>query len=204
MSNTPTNTSVEPRDMSFAFRKARETVLRMLSVIEDPDSTTQETRRACSTIRAAIEVQDDPNRYGVNLGECELSAMVANPSVDRLAEELDSQEAAFAEKLRQFMKARGVTQRELASRIGCTQPAISQMLKRECRPQKKTILGLATALNVDPRDLWPDLDVTDILDTVAAVQQEQTMLETEAEVFRRALERPAPETPAAPLPKRKR
>jgi transcriptional regulator with XRE-family HTH domain len=190
--------------MSFAFRKARETVLRMLSVIEDPDSTTQETRRACSTIRAAIEVQDDPNRYGVNLGECELSAMVANPSVDRLAEELDSQEAAFAEKLRQFMKARGVTQRELASRIGCTQPAISQMLKRECRPQKKTILGLATALNVDPRDLWPDLDVTDILDTVAAVQQEQTMLETEAEVFRRALERPAPETPAAPLPKRKR
>ena len=78
------------------------------------------------------------------------------------------------------------------------------MLKRNCRPQKKTIVSLASALDVEPRDLWPDVDVTDILDTVAAVQQEQIMSEEEADAFRRALERPATAAPAAPLPKRKR
>jgi transcriptional regulator with XRE-family HTH domain len=204
MSNTLTDTLIGSHDMPVAFRKLRQTVLRMLTVIENPDSTAQERQRACSTIRDAFESHEDPNGYGVNLAECEVSAAARYASIDRAAVELDSQEAAFAEKLRELMKARAVTQSELASRIGCTQPAISQMLKRECRPQRKTILGLANALNVDPRELWPDLDVTDILDTVAAVQQEQTMSEAEADAFRRALEKPAAEAPAAPLPKRKR
>lgn len=204
MSNSSIETPSESRDVLAAFRKLRQTVLRMLPVVENPDSTEQEIRRACGTIRDAFELQDDPTRYGVNLAECEVNAVAHFPSVDRLASELDSQEAAFAEKLRQLMKARAVTQAELASRIGCSQPAISQMLNRKCRPQRRTILNLATALNVDPRELWRDLDVTDILDTVAAVQEDQTMSETEAEVFRRALERPVSEVPAAPLPKRKR
>lgn len=204
MSNTPTDTPIEPRDMYVAFRKVRQTVLCMLTVIENPTSTVQERQRACSTIRDAFESNDDPDRYGVNLARSEVNAAARYASVDHVANELDSQEAAFAEKLRELMKARAMTQSELSSRVGCTQPAISQMLKRECRPQRKTILALANALNVDPRELWPDLDVTDILDTVAAVQQEQVMSDAEADAFRRAVKRlPDAEAPAAPLPKRK-
>jgi len=204
MSKTPTDTPIEPRDMSVAFRKMQQTVLRMLAVIENSNSTSQERQRACSTIRDAFESHDDPYGYGVNLGKSEVNAAARYASVDYVANELDSQEAAFAEKLRELMKTRAMTQSELASRVGCTQPAISQMLKRECRPQRKTIVGLANALNVDPRELWPDLDVTDILDTVAAAQQEQIMSDAEAEMFRRAMDRPAAEAPAAPLPRRKR
>lgn len=204
MSNRIADTRIESRDMTVALRKIRQTVLRMLTVIENANSTAEEKQRACSTIRDAFELHGDPNRYGVTLAEYEANAAANHPSVDRLAGELDSQEAAFAEKLRELMKARAMTQSELASRIGCTQPAISQMLKRQCRPQKKTLVSLANALDVQPRDLWPDVDVTDILDTVAAVQQEQIMSEAEADVFRRVLERPAPAAPAAPLPKRKR
>ncbi len=204
MSNTLTDTSIASHDKPVAYRKLRQTVVRMLTVIENPDSTAEERQRACSTIRDALESHEDPNGYGVNLAACEVSAAARYASIDRVAVELDSQEAAFAEKLRELMKARAMTQSELASRIGCTQPAISQMLKRECRPQRKTVLGLANALNVHPRELWPDLDVTDILDTVAAVQQEQTMSEAEADAFRRALEKPAAEAPATPLPKRRR
>lgn len=204
MSKTPTDNPTEPRDMSVSFRKVRQTVLRMLTVIENSNSTSQERLRACSTIRDAFESHDDPYGYGVNLGKSEVNAAARYASLDHVANELDSQEAAFAERLRELMKTRAMTQSELASRVGCTQPAISQMLKRECRPQRKTIFGLANALNVDPRELWPDLDVTDILDTVAAVQQEQIMSDAEADVFRRAIDRPAAEAPAAPLPRRKR
>ena len=203
MSNTHTDTPIESRDMSVAFRKVRQTVLQMLRVIENPNSTAHERQRACSTIRDAFELHDDPHRYGVSPAVCEARAAARYASIDRVADELDSQEAAFAEKLRELMKARAITQSELASRVGCTQPAISQMLKRECRPQRKTILGLANALDVDPRELWPDLDVTDILDTVAAVQEDQTMSEVEADAVRRALEGPAAEAPATRLPRRK-
>lgn len=155
----------------------------MLDVIEAPDSTPHDRKIACSAIRDAFALQADkaPQDASTN-----------------------SQEAAFAEKLHELMTSRNITQVELASRVGCSQPAISQMLKRQCRPQKATILKLASALGVDARELWPDLDVTDILDTIAAVQEEETMSEVEADVVRRALERPATDAPAASLPKRKR
>ena len=102
------------------------------------------------------------------------------------------------------MKARAITQTQLASRVGCSQPAISQMLKRECRPQRSTILNLAAALDVDPRELWSNLDVTDILDTVAAVQEDTEMTAAEAGAILRALDSPPANASARALPSRKK
>jgi transcriptional regulator with XRE-family HTH domain len=53
------------------------------------------------------------------------------------------------------MEERGVTQTELAERIGVGQPAISNMLCRQCRPQKRTVEKIAAALEVAPEELWP-------------------------------------------------
>lgn len=185
-----------------SLRQIRQTVERMLDVIENPDSTPHDRKRAGSTIRDLLAARD-AGEYGLSLTEYEISEAANDVSADRRARQFDSQEAEFAEKLRELMKAQAVTQVELASRVGCSQPAISQMLKRQCRPQKATILKLASALGVDARELWPDLDVTNILDTIAAVQQDETMSDAEADIVRRALRRPT-DTSAAPLPKRKR
>jgi transcriptional regulator with XRE-family HTH domain len=182
--------SITGQVLSTTLQQIRNTVERMLDVIEAPESTPHDRKRACSAIRDAFASQVDE--------------VAPDSSAERRATDTNSQEAAFAEKLHELMKSRGITQVELASRIGCSQPAISQMLKRQCRPQKATILKLASALGVDPRELWPDLDVTDILDTIAAAQQEETMSEVEADVVHRALEHPATVAPAAPLPKSKR
>lgn len=198
MSQLPSNAPIESNDASAAFRTVRLTVQRVLAVLEDPDATADERKIACNAIREALELHEQPASDG---RDHELGAIASGSSSDA---DCDSQEAAFAEKLRELMKSRAVTQAELASRIGCTQPAISQMLKRKCRPQKSTILSLAAALNVDARELWPDLEVADILDVVAAVQQEQALSEGEAAAFRRALERRTVKAPAAPLPRRKR
>ncbi len=55
------------------------------------------------------------------------------------------------------------------------------MLNRTCRPQKKTIVKLAEALNVQPSDLWPDIEVAEMLDAVASFQQDDyVMMEAEA------------------------
>src|SRR5207249_185200 len=70
-------------------------------------------------------------------------------------ERMDAEEASFAQRLREVMAEKGLKQEELAARVGIGQPAIAMMLKRTCRPQKKTILRFATAIGVSPEALWP-------------------------------------------------
>ena len=93
---------------------------------------------------------------------------------------MDCQETAFADRLHELMELKRVTQQELSNRVGCSQPAISQMLNRKCRPQKKTILKLAEALQVQPQELWPDIEVAEMLDAVASFEQEDHVM-TDAE-----------------------
>ncbi|MFN9292273.1 MAG: helix-turn-helix domain-containing protein, partial [Planctomyces sp.] len=69
--------------------------------------------------------------------------------------ELDAEEATFAERLRAIMEAKNVSQEQLALLTGVGQPAISNMLKRQCRPQRRTIVRLAQALDVAESELWP-------------------------------------------------
>ena len=68
---------------------------------------------------------------------------------------LDDEEKEFAKRLHQHMKAAGMKQGELAKKIGVGQPAISNMLNRQCRPQQRTVKKLAKALGATPGDLWP-------------------------------------------------
>ncbi len=117
----------------------------------------------------------------------------------------DSQEAAFADRLRELMAIKCITQEELSRRAGCTQPAVSQMLGRKCRPQKKTILKLADALGVPPRDLWPDIEVAETLDAVADFAEDgRNMSEAEGEALRSTSTRNAPKIAVRPLPTRSR
>lgn len=119
--------------------------------------------------------------------------------------QVDSQETAFADRLRDLMALKCVTQEGLARRIGCSQPAISQMLNRKCRPQKTTILKLADALHVAPRELWPDIEVADLLDAAAAFAEEgRPMTEAEARALRDGSKRNSPKIPVRALPSRRR
>jgi transcriptional regulator with XRE-family HTH domain len=191
-------------DLSQRLMQMRQTVLSMLELIENEETSYADRKRATGTIRDALELLDSREAFGVRLDQLELGAASRSRIDDYAVHELDSQEAAFARKLMELMKARALTQAELASRIGRSQPAISQMLKRQCRPQRTTIINLAAALDVDARELWPNLDVTDILDTVAAVQEDGEMTNAEADALRRTLDKPAANAPASPLPSRKR
>ena len=38
------------------------------------------------------------------------------------------------------------------------QPAVSMMVNRTCYPQKRTVEKIASALSVEPEDLWPKYD----------------------------------------------
>ena len=162
--------------------EVRDVVLRMVNVVESSQATPADRQHALATIADVLRLKPD--------------------NEDAQA---PSQQAAFADRLRDLMTERCVTQQELAQRIGCSQPAISQMLNRNCRPQKKTILRLAQALDVLPQELWPDLVVADLLDAVTSFQQDDyVMTEAEAESLRNTDRRNAPKIPVRSLPARRR
>lgn len=198
------NTNEHPVISESTFRQVRQTTLGMLRIVEDPNSTHEEVIRACSTIRDAFNVEESREAFGTLIANGRVSNTDRNAMEDRNESRLDTQEVAFWDKVLQLMRSRSITQVQLAERLDTTQPAVSQMLKRRCRPQRSTIMSLASAFGVAPQELWPDLEVTDILDTVAAFHQEQPMSESESEAIRRSLKREAAKAPANPLPKRQR
>jgi len=202
MKNETSNVGNSQLQDSEHFRR---TVLSMLEIVEAEETSLADRKRAASTIRSAL-LQHDKLRepFSFPLNQLEVREASRNRAVDYSASELDSQEAKFADRLKDLMKARAITQLQLASRIGCTQPAISQMLNRQCRPQRGTILNLAAALDIEPHELWPNLDLTDILDTVAAVQEDREMTAAEANAFRRTLDKPPANAAARELPSRKK
>ena len=179
-------------------------VFSQIAVVDASDSTDLEKQRAYSTIRSALELQPFQETLGFDIEQHEANTAARDQDAAQIADRLDSQESGFYERLENILRRKRLPQTELAKRLGMTQPAVSQMLSRKCRPQRETIVRFAKALEVDPRELWPDLDVAGILDTAAAVQQDQPFSEAEADAIDRALKGKAAKTPARPLPKQKR
>jgi lambda repressor-like predicted transcriptional regulator len=100
---------------------------------------------------------DDKGLPGLDLEEAEGIAQKIKPEAKDVLMRMDQEEATFAERLREVMKEKGMTQERLAEMVGVGQSAISMMLQRSCRPQQRTIRRLAEALGVAPKELWPTI-----------------------------------------------
>jgi transcriptional regulator with XRE-family HTH domain len=184
----------------------QDAVLRLVVIVQNPQSPSSERQRAMAAIAdmLSLSFENDAEECTPNRSADE-GTPAHRPAPEGGGRGFGSQGSAFAERLRALMQARGISQQDLAERIGCSQPAISQMLGRNRRPQKATILRLAEALRVSPRELWPDLDAAAMLDAVASFQQnEYPMTEVEAEALAKTAHRNPPRVPARALPQRRR
>jgi lambda repressor-like predicted transcriptional regulator len=130
----------------------QEAIRDMIDIVNDPESTPEETEAALVTIADALFPSWTNGDLGADLEECETGA--PDDVRPKLAE-ADSQEALFADRVGELLKKTGMRQKDLADRIGVGQPAISMMLSRKCRPQRKTVEKIAEALGVLPSDIWP-------------------------------------------------
>jgi transcriptional regulator with XRE-family HTH domain len=161
----------------------------MFAVLEYEHSTHEDKQRAHSTIADAL-VLNPENRHGCyGMDQTRL---------------VDAQEASFADRLSKLLIERNITQEELADRIGCTQSAISKILTRKARPRRTTIFKLSEALKVEPTELWPQLEVPAILDSVADAFADAELTEEQAKSLDAASRRPAAKVKTRELPSRKR
>jgi transcriptional regulator with XRE-family HTH domain len=184
--------------------EVQQAVCEMLQVLDEPSSSEEQRDMAISTIADALFRNPHQGEYGMDLAASEGEAAAVEPRLQAIVKRMDEEEDSFALRLRKLMDDRRITQEELAKRIGVGQPAISNMLNRNCRPQKKTIMKLATALNVSPTVLWPGVEVQQILDAIDRVQDDQVMSAAEAEALQAALNRPPSRIEVTRLPVRNR
>lgn len=127
----------------------------MLAAFKDPELDEDDRALAAMTLADILHPNFYKGLLGSDLKECEAQGAEHFPETRHVLEEMDQEEATFADRLKGIMERSGTTQAELAEKIGVGQPAISMMLQRNCRPQKKTVHKLAEALGVSPEELWP-------------------------------------------------
>jgi transcriptional regulator with XRE-family HTH domain len=181
----------------------QEVVVTFLQVVKDRRTTPLDRQRALMTLAQTLlpNPDEEDGDRGQDLVASENNTAAGVPASAQEVEKMSAQEAQFAQCLRALMAAKRISQHELAERVGCSQPAISQMLHRQCRPQKKTILKLAEALHVQPRALWPDIEVAEMLDAVTSFQRDDYVMTcAEARVLADTANRNRPKVRAKSLP----
>ena len=124
----------------------RDVVDEMLQVYMSPDANEDERTMASHTI---IEAVYPSIAHDQVLAETERLA-----AAREIREEFDREEQAFAESVLERMAKLDITQAQLAEKMDVSQPAISNILRRHSRPQRRTIERFADALECTPADLW--------------------------------------------------
>lgn len=140
-----------------AFRECsgevQEVILEMAKIVEDPHATEDEREAAVATIAEALFPSGVNGTLGIDLDEVE--GLASRRGEKDVLEEMDQEEATFADRVNALLAQKGMTQGQLADAIGVGQPAVSMMLSRNCRPQRRTVEKMAKALKVSPEDIWP-------------------------------------------------
>ncbi len=123
-------------------------------VVFSPDASDDEQFAANLSIADALFPNPYNGKHGMDLEESESETASKNPELAVIVAEMDSEEIAFSANLKRIMQERGMTQMQLAEAVGLRQSAIANLIGRNCRPQRRTVDKLASALNVKPVDLW--------------------------------------------------
>lgn len=129
----------------------QEVVNNMIRIWNSDESTEDEKQRALHTITDALF----PSKSVDLLNRCR---HMAKRDTDGHNQTMIDEERTFAERLSAIMQEKGWTQEELAAAIGVGQSAISNMLNRQSRPQRRTVARIAAALGVSTEELWPSRD----------------------------------------------
>ena len=122
--------SASARGLAGRSDAAQEVIVKLLGVVKSQRATAVERRRALMTIADALFPNSETGDCGLDLAASEGNAGVASSSAGQGVQRMNSQQAAFADRVRELMETKRISQQELAARAGCSQPAISQMLNR--------------------------------------------------------------------------
>ena len=152
--------AVRHADCADAIQGGLETAVERLTACLSADPLTAdalaEIGLLAGTLAELSERRVADGALGIDLATADAeSVRQGGEPARKLVEVLDTEERTFAERLRACLERGGVSQSELADRTGIHPSAVSMMLKRQSRPQHRTVARIAAALGLAPADLWP-------------------------------------------------
>ena len=131
----------------------------MVEIVNDPSATEDEKLMACSTIAESLFPSRHHGQLGVDLEQAErLDAERCSREIKDVHASMDRQEEHFADRVLALMRQRDMTQAQLANACEIGQPAVSNLLSRRSRPQRRTVEKIARALGVATSEIWPEGD----------------------------------------------
>jgi lambda repressor-like predicted transcriptional regulator len=128
----------------------------MSEIVNDPSASEDEKLMACSTIGEALFPSHDSGHLGVDLEEAERADLQQSKDFKEVHTAMDREETHFVDRVQTLMRERGLTQTDLAEACEIGQPAVSNLLSRRSRPQRRTVEKIAKALGVSPPEIWPE------------------------------------------------
>jgi len=131
-------------------------VVQLARLAGSPEATDREKTMALYSIAEALRPVMRNGHLGISVDEADQIAVEDRPDGAAALARLQNQRKVFSERLAALIERKNVSQTELAKAIGVSQPAISLLLARKCRPQRRTVEKVAEALNVEIRELWPE------------------------------------------------
>lgn len=134
--------------------KVQAVVRDMVEILRDEEADDDDKEMAVATLLEALFPSRHNGELGADLEELE-SLHSQTSEVGSIVATMDEQEVTFARKVMELMEAKQMTQGQLATAIGVQQPAISMLMSRASRPQKRTVQKIAQALGVEVDLLWP-------------------------------------------------
>ena len=127
----------------------------MISIYHDQTAADEDRNMALDTIADALFPLRTGDLLGVDLEVAERLGARKSPEIKAAVAELDGQESYFADRVKSLMEERGLSQVALAQACEIGQPAVSMLLSRRTRPQRRTVEKVAKALGVEVGELWP-------------------------------------------------
>jgi lambda repressor-like predicted transcriptional regulator len=126
----------------------------LLNILKEGKTTPQERDWAEAALQDAL-FRHQTRQRGQAGRVVSAEERLQMPGLREAHQRMEEEETEFAANLARLLKEKEISQAELAKRVGVGRSAISMMLSRQCRPQKRTVEKIAHALGVELRDLWP-------------------------------------------------
>ena len=115
----------------------------MVEIVNDPSATEDEKLMACSTIAESLFPSRHHGQMGVDLEQAERLDVERSREIKDVHASMDRQEEHFADRVLAPMRERDMTQAQLANACEIGQPAVSNLLSRRSRPQRRTVEKIA-------------------------------------------------------------
>lgn len=138
-----------------ASDEVQEVIGDMCDLINDPDIDPDDHEAAVATLVEALFPTSHNGKLGIDIEDLREVGIKESPQFVEEIKKFDADEVTFSDRLKTILEQRNMKQDELAELIGVQQPAVSMMLARKCRPQRKTLERIAEAFKMPIEELWP-------------------------------------------------